>query len=868
MFDIVRLAGALAVALLLALQPAASAWATELRAVPTGAPLSQPAFVSPEQGSGQLPLYFVENQGQVDAQVAYYIQGSDKTLYFTSQGVMMALTPGPSPTNLVGEGGRKAGLSAPPSPRVPMSDHQRWVVKLEFVGANADVRPVGLERTEATISYFRGQPEEWHTGLPTYSKIIYRELWPGIDLVYYGTVNRLKYEFLVHPGADPARIRLAYRGASAVLLDDAGQLQVSTPLGTFSDEAPLAYQEGEGGQRLAVDVAYAAPEEQGSGFAYGFQVGAYDPSKPLVLDPAVLVYCGYVGGDGWDDGRGIAIDSAGNAYIVGHANSTEATFPETVGPDLTGGGGHDAFVAKVNASGTALLYCGYIGGESTDWGYAIAVDKAGNAYITGSTYMQEGESKFPVTVGPDLSYNGNHDGFVAKINAAGTALDYCGYIGGHADDYGLAIAVDGAGNAYITGDTGSSEATFPVMSGPDLSYNGGGNDAYVARVNAAGTALDYCGYIGGSNGENGWGIAVDGVGNVYVMGGTSSTEATFPVIVGPDLSYNGKCDAFVAKVNSEGTALLYSGYIGGDGCDWGLAGAIDGEGNAYITGYTPSSEDTFPVMAGPDVTYNGGENDAFVVKVNTMGTALSYCGYIGGDGYEKGAGVAVDGAGNAYVTGNTRSNETTFPATVGPDLSYNGGAYGDAFVAKLNAAGTALLYSGYIGGSSDDSGTGIAVDSAGNTYVTGYAGSSETTFPVTVGPDLSYNGGQSDAFVAKVSYSQDPTPTQTATPTPTHTATPTSSPTTTLTWTPTATRTQTATPTPTRTATETLTPTATQTRTPTATATGTQTVMGTPTPTATSSPTPTRTPSPTPSATATLERYDLHLPLLMRGWIR
>ena len=313
------------------------------------------------------------------------------------------------------------------------------------------------------------------------------------------------------------------------------------------------------------------------------------------------------------------------------------------------------------------------------------------------------------------------------MNAAGTALVYAGYIGGSGYDRGKGIAVDAAGNAYVTGETASTAATFPETVGPDLTHNGT-TDAFVAKVNAAGTALVYAGYIGGSSNDCGHGIAVDAAGNAYVTGETESTQATFPdgdgfgTLTGPDLTYNGGAtDAFVAKVNAGGTALLYAGYIGGSSgdsegnTDYGRGIAVDAAGNAYVTGFTDSNEATFPdgdgfgTLTGPDLTYNGGSEgwgDAFVAKVNSSGNALVYAGYIGGSSDDQGNGIAVDAAGNAYVTGQTRSTEATFPdgdgfgTLTGPDLTHNGGR--DAFVAKVNAAGAALVYAGYIGGSGDD----------------------------------------------------------------------------------------------------------------------------------------------------------------------
>src|SRR6266540_470448 len=688
----------------------------------------------------KLPLYFIENRGQADPRVAYYVQGAGTSVYFSRAGITFALT---SPAK--SEAGTAAAPTGEARPAPPASARERWAVKLDFLGANPDAKPAGEDRTEAVVSYFKGDRADWKTGLPTYGRVVYTNLWPGIDLVYTGAGGRLKYTFVVRPGADPKRIRLAYRGGTAVGVSGEGRLSVSTPVGPLVEDTPYVYQEA-GADRVQVEAAYALEAEEAGGTRrFGFRVGPYDPGKPLFLDPVVLAYCGFIGGSAGEAANAVAVDGSGNAYVTGNTGSSEASFPVAVGPDLTynGGFGGDAFVAKVNAAGTALVYCGYIGGSGDDYGYGVAVDGFGNAYVTGQTTSTE--ATFPVTVGPDLTANGQNDAFVAKVNAAGTGLVYCGYIGGVNGDFGQGIAVDGSGNAYVVGYTDSTAASFPETVGPDLTYRAA-NDAFVAKVKADGTGLVYCGYIGGSGGDFGQGIAVDGSGNAYVVGYTDSTAASFPETVGPDLTFNGSTDAFVAKVNAAGTALVYCGYIGGSGIDIAYGVAVDTAGNAYVTGYTLSSEATFPVAVGPDLTFKGG-NDAFVAKVNAAGTALVYCGYIGGSGDERGFGVAVDSAGNAYVTGQTTSTEATFPVTVGPDLTLNGGI--DAFVAEVNAAGTALVYCGYIGGSGADVGHGVAVDGAGNAYVVGETFSTEATFPVTVGPGLIFNGG-GDAFVTKV----------------------------------------------------------------------------------------------------------------------
>ena len=690
----------------------------------------------------ELPLYFEQNQGQTDVRARFLVKGRTSDAYFTNDGILFHLTrPGET------TGPSRTGKIVPASNK--NQSPRGWWLKLSFVGATPQA-PEGLDRTRAVISYFKGAKDQWKAGLPTYGRIVYRDLWPGIDLVFGSAKGKLKYTFVVRPGADPRAIQLAWSGAQSVTLTDGGGLEVRTPLGGLDDDAPVSHQMTPAGTR---DVATALTLDQaGDSTRVRFKVGSYDRTASLYIDPGVLLYCGYIGGNLDDFGYGIAVDAAGSAYVTGATQSTEATFPVTVGPDLTHNGNRDVFVAKVNAAGTALEYCGFIGGNDDEYGYGIAVDAAGSAYVAG--VAQSTEATFPVTVGPDLTHDGNYDAFVAKVNAAGTALEYCGFIGGNDDEYGYGIAVDGAGCAYVTGSARSDEATFPETVGPDLTHNGG-YDAFVAKVNAAGTALEYCGYIGGNGNDEGNGIAVDGSGSAYVTGITYSTEATFPVTAGPDLTHNGNDDAFVVKVNAAGTALEYCGYIGGNGSDPGWGIAVDGSGSAYVTGITYSTEATFPVTVGPDLTHNG-SSDAFVAKVNAAGSALDYCGYVGGNGLDYGYGIAVDGSGSAYVTGYTYSTEATFPVAVGPDLTFNGGTY-DAFVAKVNATGTALEYCGYIGGNGGDAGNGVAVDGSGSAYVAGQTASDETTFPVTVGPDLTFYGGTSDAFVARISGDTIPT---------------------------------------------------------------------------------------------------------------
>jgi beta-propeller repeat-containing protein len=688
-------------------------------------------------GSGplSLPLAFIENRGQADPRVAYYVQGRDTAVFFTARGLTFVLQPGAA---------------------------ESYAVRLDFVDADPRVRPRGADPTGAVVSYFKGNRGDWRSGIPTFSRIVYQDLWPGIDLVYTSEAARMKYSFLVRPGANPRRIRFALRGAAGLAVEgSSGDLVIRTPAGSLRDARPVSFQR-RGGRVVEVATAYAlAP----SSHSYGFEPGPYDPHLPLVIDPAMFVYAGFLGGDQLDGASSVAVDGSGNAYVAGHAPSTEATFPDgdgfgaVPGLDTTyNGGGNDAFVAKVNAAGTALIWAAYLGGDGDDLANDIAIDAAGNAYVTGVTASSE--ASFPdggglgAFTGPDTSYNGGAlDAFVAKVNAAGTALVYAGYIGGGGIDSGGSIAVDGAGNAVVVGHTDSTEATFPdgdgfgALTGPDTTYNGGGAsiDAFIAKVNASGTGLVYAGYVGGDSDDRANGVAVDAAGAAYLTGRSRSGETTFPdgdgfgALPGLDGSFNGGTfgDAFVVKVSAAG-ALVYAGYLGGGGEDEGLDIAVDAAGSAYVGGSTSSTQASFPdgdgfgALTGPDVTYNG-LSDGFIAKVNPAGSGLVYVGYIGGTGSDSAVGIAVDPAGIAYVTGSTTSTETSFPdgdglgPLTGPDPTHNHG-FTDGFVVAVSSGGTFIAAS-FIGGANLDGFGGIAVDGAGAVYLAGATESTHTSFP-------------------------------------------------------------------------------------------------------------------------------------------
>ncbi|MGE5397654.1 MAG: SBBP repeat-containing protein [Chitinophagales bacterium] len=675
-----------------------------------------------------MPLFFIENRGQIDKQVLYYTEGGNQGLYFTPSGLTFTLTKSQTPSN------NNTGPGALNEFASQTTKQERWAVKLNFIGANK-VKPYGEALTPTRVSYFKGQPEDWKAGLNTYSRIVYPDLWPGIDLVFKGDSNGLKYEFVVAPGADPRQIKLAWQGAGRIKINKQGGMEIDTPIGSFTDQTPLVWQ-GEGVSRQTVKADYCLSSPEAGNYVWGFQLGSYDPTVQLIIDPAID-YSGYIGGSAHDNGYGIAVDSSGRAYATGITMSGD--FPVSGGPYTTYANNGDTFVACIKADGTALEYCGFIGGSADDYGYGIAVDSIGRAYVTGMTYSPD----FPVTVGwPYPNLLGGKDAFVARVKADGSALDYCGYIGGTELDAANGIAVDDNGLAYVTGETQSSD--FPVTNnGPGSAYNGGYSDGFVVRVKANGSGFDYSGYIGGELRDYPKGIAVDSSGRAYVTGMTCS--AHFPITgEWPYNSLNGNQDAFLVRVNANGNALDYSGYIGGSGYDIGNSIAVEDSGRAYVTGETLSSD--FPVTNnGPDNTYNGGNSDGFVARVNDDGSALEYCGYIGGSSTDSCHGIAVDGNGQAYITGETLSSD--FPITYWPDGVYKGG-YSDAFVSRVKYDGSGLDYSGCIGGSAGEDGLGIAVDNSGRAYV---AGETESTdYPVSSGwPDTDVSG-HFDAFVTRV----------------------------------------------------------------------------------------------------------------------
>jgi hypothetical protein len=696
---------------------------------------------------GKLPLSFEANRGQSDGRVRFLSRNGGYTLFLTQDEAVLALRGSRANTPEMKSAGAahtlRSGLASPTASAL---------LRMKLRNANPAAKVTGVDELAGTSNYFIGNdPAKWRSNVPTYAKVKYEGIYSGIDLVYYGNQRQLEYDFIVAPGADPHRIAFEVSGAQSIRRDPQGDLVLKMPEGEIRWHKPVVYQEKDGAKQ-EIAARYAIAETN----RVGFEVAGYDASRPLYIDP--LIYSTYLGGSGHDLGAGVAVDSAGNAYIVGSTNS--ADFPTTPGAFQTvcnGGSGcatnWDAFVAKINAAGSALVYSTYLGGSGIDESSSIAVDTAGNAYVTGDT----GSADFPLMNPLQPTFHGGEvDAFVTKINPVGSALVYSTYLGGSGQDLGLGIAVDSAGNAYVTGVTGS--ANFPTTPGAFQTVcNGSGSgcgtpsrDAFVSKINPSGSGLVYSTYLGGSGDDDGNSIALDGAGNAYVTGLTGSTN--FPTMnpLQPNnagTAPNCPCNAFVSKINPSGSGLVYSTYLGGSVEEGGIGIAVDSLDNAYITGFTLSTD--FPTINALQPTFGGGFSDGFVSKINAAGSALVYSSYLGGNSYDNGSGIAVDGAGNAYVTGETCS--TDFPTMNALQPTYGGGdcnGGGDAFVSKLNPVGSALVYSTYLGGSGDDNGSSIAVDTARSAYVVGTTLSAD--FPA-INPLQPLNaGGGGDAFLAKI----------------------------------------------------------------------------------------------------------------------
>ena len=681
-----------------------------------------PALVA-ERLSG-LAVPFVENVGQSDLRVAYYAPTLFGTVFVTRQGEIVYALPGPRAPG-------KAGGRTPAGPAAG------WTLTESFVGG--DAAPVAAEPAATHVSLFLGNdPARWRSQVATYTGVDLGAVWPGIGVTLKAHGKQVEKVFTVEPGAAPETIRVRAAGAQSLTVAADGGLAVHTGVGDVRLTPPVAYQEVAGARRM-LDAAYTV-----AGDEYGFRLEGYDPTRPVVIDP--LLQATYLGGSGFFDGAfALAIaPTTGEVYVAGATDSTD--FPGTSGgAQSTSGGGGDAFVARLNASLTALDQATYLGGTGFfDGAEALAIaPMTGEVYVAGFTASTD----FPGTSGGAQSASGSSgDAFVARLNPSLTALDQATYLGGSNVDEASALAIaPTTGEVYVAGVTDSTD--FPGTSGGAQSAFGGIGDAFVARLNASLTAFDQATYLGGNSFDEARALAIaPTTGEVYVAGSTASTD--FPGTSGGAQSASGGVDAFIARLNASLTTLDQATYLGGSGFDTAGPLAMAPTGEVYVAGRTESTN--FPGTSGGAQSTSGGSGDAFVARLNASLTALDQATYLGGSAPddEARALVIAPTTGEVYVAGLTAS--TDFPGTSGGAQSALGG-FTDAFVARLNASLTALDQATYLGGSGFfDGAEALAIaPTMADVYVAGETQS--TDFPGTSGGAQSTSGGSGDAFVARLS---------------------------------------------------------------------------------------------------------------------
>jgi hypothetical protein len=694
----------------------------------------------PSSFAAELPLAFEADEGRTGAAVDFISRGPGYTLSLAANEARFSTTLSDRrdepKSNIV---------SHFPRTHLASTSHS---LQMRLVGGNFRATKKGIQPLPGKVNYFLGKdPTKWRTNVSTYAEVEYDNVYPGVNLRYHGSERELEYDFVLEPGSNPHAIALKFDGASKLALDAKGNLLVHAGSGGIVQlRKPFIYQERDG-NRQQIGGGFVLAKQQ-----VQFHLDAYDTTQPVVIDPIVdfsthlggsrsssgqgiavdsednvyvtgdtnsdnfplakpqqpkhggstdvfitklsrdgskILYSTYIGGSGDDVGYGIAVDAAGNAYITGDTSSRD--FPVESPLQKTMGGVFDAFAVKLSPDGSKLLYSTYIGGSQGDRGDAIALDTAGNAYITGYTYSTD----FPVVTPIQTAFSdGNVHCFVSKVNPSGSALVYSTYLGGGDDrpDQATGIAVDSGGNAYITGYTNS--AKFPSVNA--LQKFIGPTDVFVTKINAAGTAFAYSTHLGGNADDEGMAITVDAAGSAYVTGETESLD--FPVTPG---AYATKCfgvptpgrmreicaggDVFVSRLTPDGSKLIYSTYVSGTDFEVGRGIAVDAAGNAYVAGLTTSVD--FPSVNPLQKNFGGDEFDAFVFKLNPTGSALAYSSLLGGDKNDGGYAIAVDTKGNAYVTGYTYS--TNFP-TKNPLRNAEKGAnpgYRDVFVTKISDAG-------------------------------------------------------------------------------------------------------------------------------------------------------------------------------------
>ncbi len=658
-----------------------------------------------------LPMTFEPNVGQTDERVAFMSRAAGYGVFLTPDALVLALPRSAGVEPDAAAKARQEPLEPHDAAKARPEPFALAALQMRLVGANPST-PVGEEELETKTNYFVGNdPDRWHTDVPNFARVRYPDVYPGVDLVYHGAGRSLEYDVVVAPDADPSAVAVEWEGADSATVDGSGNLELVVDGAELRQQAPVLYQEDGSGARQPVSGAFRAL----GGGRFGVDVGEYDRTRPLVVDP-VLTYVYDVDGTYWDISQGVAVDSTGATYIAGWTHSRN--LPTSLGYDATFNGGSDAFVAKINPAGNAVVYCTYLGGYSEESANEIALDSSGAAFVGGDTQSDD----FPMRASLDNIFNGISDAFVTKIGPTGDSLIYSTYLGGNGLDEVWGVASDGSGAVYVVGNTFSSD--FPTVNAYDSTYHAG--DAFVTKLRPFLSAaippyhvqIEYSTFLGGTSTDDASDVAVDASGAAVVVGTTASSD--FPR-TGHTPAFNGLWDAFVTKLSPSGSALTYSTLLGGSGSDYADGIAIGADGSLYVVGGTESAD--YPTTAGAyDRTSNGGF-DLFVTKLRPASFpnppyVIAYSTYLGGSGNEGNNfnGIAVDSSGAAVVVGTSRSADYPMFLAIDPTPDEEG----NIVVTKLRPAGNGLVYSTFLSGDQVfTEGTNVAVDASGAAYATG-----------------------------------------------------------------------------------------------------------------------------------------------------
>ncbi len=655
---------------------------------------------------GKIPLYFIPNEGQVDDTALFYADTSKYTLWITQEGLIFDSL---------------RTLEEPKQLKRP-TQFGRDVSRLKFLDANPHAMVIPEKRSDYKVSYFRGKDSSnWQTGIGTSRAVLYRSLYTQIDLRVYGVEQEIEYDFIVKPGGEVGDIRFEYQHVLGTKLDEQGNLIIQTPFGELTHTRPVAYQIIQN-NRVEVMATFKNKGEN----TYGFEVGSYDISQNLIIDPLVIVYSTYIGGKGGEGRTWVAVDTTGAAYLASWAYSNKFPTKNAIYPTFSGE--IDAVVIKVSPDGNSLVYSTYLGGSGRDLTVGLTVDSTGAAYVIG--VAREG---FPA-VNTLHEYQGAGDAFIVKVDPSGTSLVYSTYLGGTDFDRARGIAADSDGNAYVTGTTRSHD--FPLKKAFQRK-NFGNGDNFLTKINPTGSALVFSTLFGGSGAEEGTEVALDARGNIYVTGDTSSKD--FPKKKAFQKKIAGGNDAFLTKFDKKGKKLLYSTYLGGTKTEESRGLDVDMWGNVYVIGGTNSPD--FPITNALYGTH-AGDFDIFLTKFKPNGKKLHFSTYLGGPQADTGQVVIVDLDNTVYIRGYTESKK--FPTKDATMKKYQG--KGDAVLAQIAENGQSLIFSTFFGGSEWDMTLGLALDYMGGIYLAG--GTNSPDIPTKNAYQKNYKGS-GDIFLTK-----------------------------------------------------------------------------------------------------------------------